>query len=132
MIKETTLSITDDAQEPVAGPNLSGQHYSINYGDTGYTYDTILGPYLSGARSVRIEDPYIRMPHQIANFVRFCETVVKSPTVREIHLMTGYDDQTDLTTLNEKIDELKQSLLEIECCSESGFKTRISMIGKSE
>ena len=114
LIKETNLSITDDAQEPVAGPDLSGQHYSINYGDTGYTYNTILGPYLSGAKSVRIEDPYIRMPHQIANFVRFCETVVKSPTVREIHLVAGYDDQTDLTTLNEKINELKQSLLEID------------------
>lgn len=113
-IKEVAQPEKEKDQEPATEVDLEEQHFAINYGDTGHTYDTILGPYLSGAKSVRIEDPYIRMPHQIANFVRFCETVVKSPTVREIHLMTSYDDQTDLAALNEKIDELKQSLLEID------------------
>jgi ATP-dependent Lon protease len=89
-------------------------HYSINYGDTGHTYDSIIGPYLQGAKEVVIEDPYIRTQHQIANFVRFCETVVKSPTVRKIHLITSYDERTDMALLNEKIEELKQSLLEID------------------
>ena len=51
------------------------RHYTIAYGDTGHSYDTIFGPYLPGAKSVVVEDPYIRMPHQVANFVRFCETV---------------------------------------------------------
>jgi ATP-dependent Lon protease len=40
--------------------------------------------------------------------------VVKSPSVRKIHLVTGYDDKTELASLNEKMDELKQSLLEID------------------
>lgn len=88
------------------------RHYTIAYGDVGHTYDTIIGSYLGNANKVSIEDPYIRAPHQIANFVRFCETVVKSPSVREIHLLTGYDEKTDLNSVNAKIDELKQSLLE--------------------
>ena len=67
---------------------------------------------MAKAKKVTIEDPYIRAPHQIANFVRFCETVVKSPTVREIHLLTGYDEKTDLAGVESKIEELKQSLLE--------------------
>ena len=113
-IKETILLEIEDAQEPIGRADLTEQHYGINYGDTGHTYDTIIGPYISGAKTVKIEDPYIRLPHQVANFVRFCETVVKSPTVREIHLLTSYDDQTDLAALNKKIDELKQSLLEID------------------
>lgn len=112
--KEVAQPKKEEDLEFVSGADLDEQHYAINYGDTGHTYETILGPYLSGAKSVRIEDPYIRMPHQVANFVRFCETVVKSPTLREIHLMTSCDDQTDLAALNEKIDELKQSLLEID------------------
>lgn len=88
------------------------RHYTIAYGDVGHTYDTIFGPYLAKAKKLEIEDPYIRAPHQIANFVRFCETVVKSPTVREIHLLTGYDGNTDLERVESKLDELKQSLLE--------------------
>jgi len=74
--------------------------------------DTDIGPYLGKAKRVVIEDPYIRAQHQIVNFVRFCETVVKSPTVREIKLITGYDDSTDLASVEDKIEQLKQSLLE--------------------
>ena len=71
--------------------------------------------YLADAKAVTIEDPYIRAPHQIANFVRFCETVVRAgPTVRRINLITGYDDKTDLTMVRDKLEELKQSLLEVD------------------
>lgn len=91
---------------------LTEQHYTIAYGDTGHTYDTIFGPYLPGAKSVVVEDPYIRMSHQIANFVRFCEAVVKAATVRNIKLITSYDEHTDMPSLQEKLDELKQSLIE--------------------
>ena len=99
---------------PSTGDDLTEKHFTISYGDVGHTYDTIVGPYLQGAKEITIEDPYIRAPHQIANFVRFCETVVKSPTVRKIHLLSGYDENTDLATVNERIEELKQSLLEMD------------------
>jgi len=90
------------------------QHFTILYGDTGYSYESILGPYLQGAKSVVIEDPYIRLQHQIQNFVRFCETVLKAGTVKKIRLITGYDDRTQLADIAEKLDELKQSLLELD------------------
>ncbi len=90
------------------------QHFTILYGDTGYSYESILGPYLQGAKSVVIEDPYIRLQHQIQNFVRFCETVLKAGTVKKISLITGYDDKTQLAGIAEKVDELKQSLLELD------------------
>jgi ATP-dependent Lon protease len=44
---------------------------------------------------VRVEDPYIRLPHQIHNFVRFCEVCVKSKTVRRIVLVTSTDPDAD-------------------------------------
>lgn len=75
----------------------------------------IFGSYLAGAKAVTIEDPYIRAPHQITNFVRFCETVVRAgPTVRRITLITGYDDNTDLAMVRDRLEELKQSLLEVD------------------
>jgi ATP-dependent Lon protease len=105
----------EQIERPAAPQTLTEQHFSIQYGDIGYTYDTIFGSYLAGAKAVTIEDPYIRAPHQIANFVRFCETVVRaSPTVGRINLITGYDDKTDLAMVRDKLEELKQSLLEVD------------------
>jgi len=97
---------------PSAGPKE--QHFTILYGDTGYSYESIMGPYLQGAKAVVIEDPYIRLQHQIQNFVRFCETVLKAGTVKKITLITGHDDKTPLAEMAEKLEELKQSLLELD------------------
>ena len=91
---------------------LKEQHFTIMYGDTGYSYESILGPYLQGVKAVRIEDPYVRHQHQIQNFLRFCETILKVGTVKKISLITGYDDKTELAEIAEKMEELKQSLLE--------------------
>lgn len=101
------------------------RHYTIAYGDTGHSYDTIFGPYLQGAKLVVVEDPYIRLPHQIANFVRFCETVVKTATVRNVTLITSYDQQTDMSGLNDKMEELKQSLLEYDVALEIRLNTKM-------
>lgn len=103
---------------PVAEPELQEQHYTIHYGDSGYSYESILLPYLKGAKAVEIEDPYVRANHQIHNFVRFCEAVIKSPTVKAIKLITSYDQETDLKELSERLDELKQSLLEMDIALE--------------
>ena len=105
---------TEAVALPVAeAPTPAEQHFTIFYGDTGYSYESILQPYLVGAKAVTIEDPYIRANHQVQNFVRFCETVIKSPTVRTITLITSYDRDTDLKELADRLDELKQSLLEV-------------------
>lgn len=99
---------------PAPSTDPKEQHFSILYGDTGYSYESIMGPYLQGAKAVVIEDPYIRLQHQIQNFVRFCETVLKAGTVKKISLITGHDDKTPLAEMAEKLEELKQSLLELD------------------
>jgi len=108
------LSAGTPAQPEALGSVLGEQHYTILYGDAGHSYETILGPYLAGVKVITIEDPYIRMPHQIQNFVRFCETVTRLGDVQKINLITGYDDSTQLAEISEKLDQLKQSLLELD------------------
>lgn len=102
-----------DAPAPVPD-ELVERHFTILYGDIGHSYESIIGPYLRGAKTVVIEDPYIRLQHQIQNFVRFCECVLKAGTVKKINLITGYDDKTQLAEIAEKLEELKQSLLELD------------------
>lgn len=104
--------------EPVSSvvlpDELTERHFTIMYGDIGHSYESIIGPYLRGAKTVVIEEPYVRLQHQIQNFVRFCECVLKAGTVKKINLVTGYDDNTQLADIQEKLDELKQSLLELD------------------
>jgi len=89
---------------------LVEQHFVIEEGDTGHSYDSLIGAYLTGVEEIFVEDPYVRLPHQIQNFVRFCETVVKYKEIKFIKLVTGYQDQSQLLETQDKLDELKQSL----------------------
>lgn len=114
-----TPHIPDPLENPLVvelsgEPLLQEQHYMIHYGATGYSYESIIGPYLEGAKSLEIEDPYIRVTHQIQNFVRFCEAVIKAPNIKKIRLITSYDDDTDLKEMSERLNELKQSLIELD------------------
>ena len=92
----------------------SEKHFTIHYGDTGHSYESIVGPYLDGATSLTVEDPYIRLQHQVQNFVRFCEVVIRRPNVRRIRLLTSYDSTSSLVETQERLEELKQSLLELD------------------
>jgi ATP-dependent Lon protease len=100
--------------EPIQKEELKEQHYTIHYGAVGYSYESIILPYLEGAKSIEIEDPYIRVPHQIQNFVRFCEATIKVPTIKKITLFTSYDEQTDMKELSDRLNDVKQSLLEMD------------------
>lgn len=90
------------------------QHFTIYYGATGYSYESIIGDYIIGAKVIEIDDPYLRLPFQIQNFVRFCEAVVKSPTVKMIKLSTTYDESTDVEEMFDRLGDLEQSLLEMD------------------
>ena len=103
-----------ESPKPQDEPTPEEQHFTILYGDTGYSYESIVAPYLHGAKQVVVEDPYIRLIYQIQNFVRFCEAVVKHSTVKRIHLVTSYDDDTPLAEVQDNLDALKQSLLEMD------------------
>jgi ATP-dependent Lon protease len=103
--------------EPPSSPlesELQEQHFTIRYGETGHSYESIVGPYLKGASELHVEDPYIRLTHQVQNFVRFCEAVVKLSAVKKIRLVTSYDNQEQLTEVQQKFEELTQSLLEMD------------------
>lgn len=112
VLKKPAIPIESVNAEPAVQPQE--QHFTIHYGATGYSYESIISPYLEGAKSIEIEDPYIRLTHQIQNFVRFCEAVIKTSTIKKIRLITSYDDDTDVKDMSDKLGELKQSLLEMD------------------
>jgi ATP-dependent Lon protease len=127
-IKQEPLTSTENsgaAEVTESVPDLKEKHFTIFYGDTGHNYESIIGPYLYGAKSIQVEDPFVRMPHQIQNFVRLCETIVKLSTIKRIELITGYDDDAQKHELEQKLGELKQSLLETDIALDFDFNPNI-------
>ena len=84
--------------------------YTILYGDTGYSYESIFGKYLQGCTVISIEDPYIRSQHQIQNLVRFCEFAVKNGSARAVNLTTGFDNDMQKAEAQDKFEMLQDSL----------------------
>jgi ATP-dependent Lon protease len=122
---DTALDAEPETIKPTKHPKLSEQHYTIRYGDTGHSYQSILADYLQDATTVLVEDPYIRLPHQIQNFVRLCEVIVGFSTVRKIGLVTAYDDDTQRKDAEAKLQDLTQSLLDLDIVLEVAFNPNL-------
>ncbi|KAM4867233.1 MIT domain-containing protein 1 isoform 2-T2 [Thomomys bottae] len=77
---------------------------------TGFSYESLLKEYLNETvTEVWIEDPYIRQTHQLYNFLRFCEMLIKSCKVKTIHLLTSVDAGNRTEQLI-ALEEIKRSL----------------------
>ena len=101
------------------------EHYTIRYSETGYDFERIFGPYAVGAREVIIEDPYVRIRHQVQNLLRFCEFLLKQGTIRNIKLITGFDTELQKQEVQVFFNEIGQSLLEHDVQFSVVFKTNI-------
>ncbi len=114
-VQKESAEQEQDLEEIIVLPPLQvdepkEDHYTILYGDTGYAYETIFGRYLQGCKAISIEDPYIRLPHQVQNLVRFCELAVKGGSVTEVNLITGFDNEEQKAEVLEKFEMLRESL----------------------
>ncbi|AAS96494.1 BREX system Lon protease-like protein BrxL [Nitratidesulfovibrio vulgaris] len=83
--------------EPLAPaePVLKEKHLTFQENQKGLSFDTLLGPYLKGATTITVTDPYIRLFYQVRNFMEFLETVVKHKAPDEevsVHLVTTEDE----------------------------------------
>ncbi|ESO09561.1 hypothetical protein HELRODRAFT_73540 [Helobdella robusta] len=93
--------------------NYQSEVIQIQCDSTGHSYEQVFGRYLDErVTEVEVIDPYIRSNHQVANFVRLCELLVKSTQIKRISLTTGKElDQGAAHAQMIKLSELKESLL---------------------
>ena len=94
-------------------PDANENHFRILYNETGHTYETIFGPYLQGCKAILVEDPYLRNQHQIQNLVRLCEVAVKTGSVKQIDVLTGFDSQDQQAEAQERFELLQESLKQV-------------------
>lgn len=79
----------------LAGVALKEKHLTFQENQRGISFDSLLGPYLKGAMTITVTDPYIRLFYQMRNFMEFLETVVKHKAADEevtVHLVTVQDE----------------------------------------
>ena len=102
----------DESAEDPASEVLDLQecHFEIMDGETGYTYERIFCPYLNSARRIRIEDPYIRLRHQIDNFARFCALAIRIGNVEHIELVTGIQPGESTDDADSRLETLRRDL----------------------
>ncbi|XP_055098343.1 MIT domain-containing protein 1 isoform X1 [Symphalangus syndactylus] len=79
---------------------------------TGFSYESLFREYLNETvTEVWIEDPYIRHTHQLYNFLRFCEMLIKRPCkVKTIHLLTSLDEGIEQAQQSRGLQEIEESL----------------------
>jgi ATP-dependent Lon protease len=78
-------------------------------GKKGISYEKLFLPYLKGAKSIKIYDPYIRLQYQIYNLMSFCEILDPVKETLKVNLITACDSYQE-TELNDKLNELKKGL----------------------
>ncbi|EGJ71957.1 Conserved hypothetical protein CHP02688 [Bacteroides coprosuis DSM 18011] len=82
---------------------LAPSHIEIRDNQMGISYESLFGPYLKSASVYKIEDPYIRRPYQIRNFMELIQLILQYKTPGEyirIHLITNNEEEYLPQTLN--------------------------------
>lgn len=92
-------------------PLLTERSRSFRLGQTGVTYRDLFADYLHDANEITVEDPYIRAPWQIKNFVDFCTMLINTRTVEDLklHLVTN-EEETKVPDLIDRLDDIKDDL----------------------
>lgn len=66
----------------------SEKKLEIADGETGHSFESLFSTYLAGAEEVTLQDAHMSANHQVANFLRFCELLVKLGSVKKITLVS--------------------------------------------
>jgi ATP-dependent Lon protease len=105
LYEDDSVAVGDSAQE---APVAKEQHLEFRENQRGVSYEMLFGPYLDGAQSVEIVDPYIRTFHQCRNLMEVLEVVVEhadfSVPELSVHLLTCADEFNP----DKQIDYLQQ------------------------
>lgn len=104
-----------EAKEKIIQKALTSQHIEIMDNQRGVSYQNLFGDYFTGAKSIKIIDPFIRLPYQIRNLVELINVVLshkQSDEIIAIELITSNNEdfiEQSKEQFLELSDNLKQS-----------------------
>ena len=90
---------------------LREQSLSFRMGQTGVTYEKLFAKYLETANEIRVEDPYIRAPWQIKNFMEFVTMLIDTRPVDDLKIkLITCEEEDKAPELIDKLDDIKDDL----------------------
>jgi ATP-dependent Lon protease len=90
---------------------LQEKSLSFRMGQTGASYEKLFAACLEKANEITIEDPYIRAPWQIRNFVEFATMLVDTRPVDDLKLtLITNEEEEKLPDLIDRLDDIKDDL----------------------
>lgn len=92
-------------------PVLREQNLSFRMGQTGVSYEKLFAPYMENANEIIVEDPYIRAPWQIKNFMEFVTMLIDTRPVDDLKLkLVTSEEEAKIPELIDKLDDIKDDL----------------------
>jgi ATP-dependent Lon protease len=122
---ETEIAPTSTVPSTLPQVVAKERHYRIHYGAIGFSYESIFKDYLPEVEEITVEDPYIRAQHQIINFLRFCETVVRLAKPKRIVLVTNFDNELEKDEAMAKLYTIADSLKQLDVRLEIRINPRL-------
>ena len=90
---------------------LREQNLSFRMGQTGVSYEKLFAPYMENANEIIVEDPYIRAPWQIKNFIEFVTMLIDTRPVDDLKLkLVTSEEEAKIPDLIDKLDDIKDDL----------------------
>ncbi len=96
----------------IAEEDLIEREFQINDEDTGYSYESIFGAYITKAKKIDIKEPYLRLMYQLDNFKYFCILVAQAGNVKTIELITAQLEGDDKDLSDSYLEDVKRQLEE--------------------
>ena len=104
---ETTTHVGKRPRIPV----LQEKCMSFRMGQTGVSYEKLFAPYMATANEITVEDPYIRAPWQVKNFMEFALMLINTRPVDDLKLnLITNEEEEKIPELIDKLDDIKDDL----------------------
>lgn len=92
-------------------PILQEKSMTFRMGQTGVSYEKLFAPYVAEAKVITVEDPYIRAPWQIKNFMEFALMLINTRPVDDLKLnLVTNEEEEKIPDLIDKLDDIKDDL----------------------
>ena len=88
---------------------LQSKTISIREGQMGHSYKSLFGPYLKGAKTIYLTDPFVRFDYQLRNLVAFINIIDTSEGEVELKLITSAEDEYEEISLEQKYKDVRAS-----------------------
>lgn len=109
VLPETETPVSAKSEEKV---RLASKIVNIRANQKGVSYKSLFGDYLRTAKTITVEDPWIRLPHQIDNFIELIQVIREvSATPEELKIkLSTQNDEDRIPEIVDIFDDLKDEL----------------------